>query len=98
MPEECVTRQEFNGLGACINKMKTVQASCMSEKEIRLKTLETWTRNQEDKLDELKDNQHGIRLGVAALKDEVIQKVSNRVTVIVGIMTAVFIAAQFFIN
>ena len=94
MPEEFATRAELNNMGLCINNIKQKQAKCEENKDVRLKTLEVWTREQEGDLKDIKQELGSTNIKIHEMKDVVIKEVSKNVTITVGIMTVVLVAMQ----
>lgn len=81
--------RDLNGFGRRLNKLETDHAGCSAETKSEIKTLKTWTQDQEAKLDQLQKDHADMKVTVATMKDEIIGKVSGRMGLMVGAMTLI---------
>ena len=102
MSDEYATRAEVNGIGGRITTLEIRQAECSAGISQRVKSLESWTEDQEDKLDSLKtehvrieieskDRDGKLENKMISLKEEIVKAISGRVG-LYGVLVVVAVA------
>ena len=89
------TRSVVDGFGARLNDFGRVQASCGTDKDVRLKHIERWTQDQEDKLNKLESGQKAVELRVVETSNEIVTRVTARFSLISAAMMLVLGALMF---
>jgi hypothetical protein len=100
--DEYATRTELNGIGSRITNVEIRQAECSAGLSQRVKSLESWTDDQEDKLDTLKteyvrieieskDRDGKLENKMVTLKEEIVKAIAGRV-VLYGVLVVITVA------
>jgi hypothetical protein len=83
-------KTDLAGYGKRLNVAEVEQG----KQGVRLDKLESWTRDQEEKLDDLSRETHNLALGIQKMRDDIVVKISTRLGIIVGIATILIIVAD----
>lgn len=94
MPDEYATRKDLDGLGGRLGNMEVCFARFQGCVENGITTIQGNDEIQFEKIKKLESDMHELEIGMIKMRDDLISKLSVRLSLIIGSATVLIVAIQ----
>jgi hypothetical protein len=94
MPDEYASRRDLDGIGERISSVEVNFARFQGSVDKSISTIQCENQIQFEKIDCLEDHMHVLELGIQKMRDDVIGKISGRISLVVGLATILILGVQ----